>query len=546
MAKPKKSNSEDKKIVALYCRVSTHEQGRGDYSSLKSQEDSLKKYCEGKGWDIYEVYTDTKSGTNLEREGMQKLLRDAEEKKFNVVASIKLDRISRSVQDFLSLDQRLRDLDIDIVITTQHIDTTTPAGKMQRTILLAFGEFERDMIAERTREKMFSQAQKGYWGGGVVPLGYDRTNRKLVVNAEESKLVNKIFDRYLHEPSTAKVANWLNQQGYRTKVRVTESGKKLGGKLFNKKHVYSILQNEVYIGNIIFNGEKFKGLHTPIVSRELFNKVQKRLELSRIDRMAVPREESPLALLNIVKCGICGSAMTTSWTRKPKKEKKYYYYKCTQSIHYSKEICPSRDLKASELELFIEKLISHISRDSDFFDAMFNQLSDNSKVDLKREEEELDILITNRARIDRELKNLTARIADDDRLSGSKSITDHILKLEEDKYSLSEKIKSKEKNIEQLKTKKIGKRELQGIFKDFNSLYRELEPATKRRMNQLLISEIKSHIKKGENDGMVEILIRSDGSLKRAWKDILNQTDPGSSFRPLWYPREDSNLRPTV
>ena len=194
MAKQKKKTPQDKKVAALYCRVSTHEQGRGDYSSLKSQEDALRNYCEFKGWEVYDLYSDTKSGTNFERDEMQRLLRDAEEKKFNVVVSIKLDRISRSVQDFLAFDQKLKDLGIDIVITTQDIDTTTPVGYMVRTVMLAFGQFERDVIAERTREKLYYQAQKGFWKGGTVPLGYDCIDKKLIINEKEAELVRKIFN----------------------------------------------------------------------------------------------------------------------------------------------------------------------------------------------------------------------------------------------------------------------------------------------------------------------------------------------------------------
>ena len=545
MAKQKKKTPQDKKVAALYCRVSTHEQGRGDFSSLKSQENSLRKYCEGKGWEIYEIYTDTKSGTNLEREGMQKLLRDAEERKFNVVASIKLDRISRSVQDFLSLDQRLRDLDIDIVITTQQIDTTTPSGKMMRTVMLAFGEFERDVIAERTREKLFYQAEKGFWGGGTVPLGYDIIDKKLEVNAEEAKLITKIFEQYLKEPSTAKVAEWLNENGYRTKVRIARSGNKTGGKLFNKKHIYSILRNEVYIGFLLFGGEKFKGLHTPIISEELFNKVQERLDLSRVDRMVLPRQDSQLTLLGLLKCGSCGSAMTTSWSRKKNSETKYYYYKCTRATHNSKKYCDSRDLRASELETFIEKLVSHIAADNEFFNAVYKQLGDNTQVDLQNEEEELSALTTNHGQIERELNNLTKKLGDDDRLQGLKSVTNRMIELEEEKLSLSARIEKKKRYIEQIRNRKIGMREMKKIFTDFNTLYNGLGTAEKRRLNHLLFADIKSHLKRGKDDGVIEVFIRSDGNIKRTWTEIVNQPDPGSSFRPIWLHRQDSNLRPS-
>src|SRR5260221_7138096 len=99
--KPDQSKKEETKRVAIYCRVSTYDQSRGDFSSLKSQEDILRKYCETKGWTVYDVYADTKTGTSLERDELNRLLRDAAEKKFDILAATKLDRISRSVKDFL-------------------------------------------------------------------------------------------------------------------------------------------------------------------------------------------------------------------------------------------------------------------------------------------------------------------------------------------------------------------------------------------------------------------------------------------------------------
>lgn len=221
--------SAEQRKVAIYCRVSAIDQGKREYSSLDTQSQLVQQYCSSKGWSVYKVYTDTKTGTTLEREQLGQLLHDAQAHKFDVVAVTKLDRISRSVKDFLELDETFTELGIDIVVTTQNIDTTTPAGKMQRTIMLAFAEFERDMIAERTRERLFDRAQKGYWGGGNVLLGYKVVDKKLVVLEEEAALVKQIFKYYLEQPSTQKVAKRLNEEGFRTKVRQTKAGKMLGG-----------------------------------------------------------------------------------------------------------------------------------------------------------------------------------------------------------------------------------------------------------------------------------------------------------------------------
>ena len=143
------------------------------------------------GWEIYDVYKDSVSGSNLEREQLQRLLLDAEDKKFQILAATKLDRVSRSVIDFLELDKRLRELGIDIVISTQNIDTTTSTGKMQRTILLAFAEFEKDMIGERTKRKAFLTSSTRVLGWWLFPLGYDVKDKTLIVNPEEVPLVKE-------------------------------------------------------------------------------------------------------------------------------------------------------------------------------------------------------------------------------------------------------------------------------------------------------------------------------------------------------------------
>ncbi len=324
-----KQNLSDKKKAAIYCRVSTYEQSTGEYSSLSGQEDLLKRYCETHDWEIYDIYKDSVSGSDLERVQLQRLLIDAEDKKFNVMLATKLDRISRTMLDFLELDNKLRDLGIDIVIATQSIDTTTPPGKMQRNILLAFAEFERDMIAERTREKLYLQAQKGYWGGGHPPLGYDVVEKKLIVNPEESELVNRIFNYYLETPSTNKVAIRLNKEGFRPKQRKYLSGKSGGGGKFSKETIKRMLNNKIYVGILRYNDEEFKGIHSPIVEDELFNKVQKKMAESASDKYQTYQPKTELSLLGILKCGYCEHSLTAISAKKGK-NKYYKWYQHNQ------------------------------------------------------------------------------------------------------------------------------------------------------------------------------------------------------------------------
>ncbi len=544
MAKQKKIKSEDKKTVALYCRVSTYEQGKGDYSSLHSQEKALRKYFESKGWQVYDLYSDTKSGTSLEREGIQRLLRDAAEKKFYVVASIKLDRLSRSVRDFLSLDEQLSNLDIDIVITTQQIDTTTRAGKMMRTVMLAFGDFERDVIAERTRGKLYYQAQKGFWKGGTVPLGYDCIDKKLIINEQEAELVRKIFKYYLAEPSTAKVMNRINNEGYRTKKRISKDGKSTGGRLFTKETIKRLLRSRLYRGIVSFNSEEFQSLHDPIIDEELFNAVQKRLDESIIDRRAT-HEGLELPLLGILKCGHCGSSLTTTFTTKKSTGKRYYYYKCTRTSHTSKEHCVARDIKADDIELFSQKLISHLASDKEFFRAAVRQMRSNSSGEIESIKQQQKDLTHNLGQIKKELENLVNFVSQNTELEESESFVIKIKEREETKRQLEEKLTSINREIERMEKQRINETELRKVFREFNQIYQTLPFERKRRLNHLFIVEIISYLKRKENNGLLEFHIRGDGTLTTAWNDLVNQINSGSSFRDSWLHRQDSNLRPS-
>jgi site-specific DNA recombinase len=326
--KQPKSQPQAATKAAIYCRVSTYNQGQGDYSSLKTQEDLLRSYCKTKGWDIFDIYVDTRTGTTMEREALNKLLQDAQDRKFNIVLATKLDRLSRSMKDFFEINEALAANNVDIVLATQNIDTTSSMGRFNRNVLMAFAEFERDMIAERTLEKLYSQAQKGYWGGGHAPLGYSVTDKKLFVEPTEAELVKRIFRYYLEDPSTTRVAERLNSEGYRTKTRLTKSGKRTGAARFTKQSVRGILLNKVYLGTIKFSGEEFKGIHVAIVGEPDFAKVNAIMGESAKNPRASSPAESPLTLLGITQCGHCESLLSSSSTFKKKQQRRYYYYKC--------------------------------------------------------------------------------------------------------------------------------------------------------------------------------------------------------------------------
>ena len=503
------------KKVAIYCRVSTYNQGQGEYSSLDTQEDLLKHYAKEKGWSVFEVYIDTKTGTTLERVALTKLLDDAKQRKFDILLATKLDRISRSMKDFFEVNEILATHDIDLVLATQNIDTTSSMGRFNRNVLMAFSEFERDMIAERTREKLYSQAQKGYWGGGLVLLGYKVVDKKLIVVDEEAALVQKIFNDYLQLPSTHKLARKLNDEGYRTKVRITKANITGGGKRFNSKHVQDLLNNKLYIGNVQYKEQVFKGLHQGIVSEELFNAVQDRLTKSRDDRF-VTHDTSELVLLGIIKCGFCEKGLTTSFAKKG--EKKYFYYKCTVKTKLGPDQCEERDIAAEQVEGLVEKIIMRLGDNDSFYDAVFKQAESNEDttlVDLKEKHKQLK---ENRALVLRDISKITNFITKAPDGFDTTSIYSQLTPLHESQKNIDIQIDQVEKDIRVIETTTNSKKNLKAVYSKVGELYSRLDKSSQRRIARALLTEIEFKYKKSETIGEIKMGFRGDGEAIEAWQ----------------------------
>jgi len=251
---PKKKKVNNKLKAAIYCRISTQEQAvtANDRSSTDSQEDICRKWLEVKGYELYKVYTDTKSGRNTDRSELQKLLSECSQ--FDIVVSTRLDRISRSIKDFQNLIELLDENEVSINFANEEIDTSTLMGKAMRNILMVFAEFESDMVSKRTSEQRIAAEKDGYWMGGYIPLGYDREDGTLKKNEEEAIVVNYIFDLYLKYKSAKKVKELVNQEGFKNKEWTTLEGIERGGNEFSSDAISRILTRRLYTGYNEVNG----------------------------------------------------------------------------------------------------------------------------------------------------------------------------------------------------------------------------------------------------------------------------------------------------
>ena len=514
-----KKKPENEKIrAAIYCRVSTIGQSVADYSSLNAQKDQLEASCKGRGWVVTKEYIETKSGKDLERPEIQQLLLDAEAQLFDVAVATKIDRFSRSILDFYNFSKRLSDLNVDVVSATQQVDTTTSGGKFMLAIFLAFAEFERNIISERTKESKEQRAKKGLYSGGHLIIGYDIVDGKLKVNEVEAEVVKRIFTYYLEEKSANAVARKLNKEGFRTKAGITKEGKQQGNKLYTKDSILRALRNKTYIGSTMYKDVEIKDMVEPIVDKKVFDQVQERLEKSKVDRQVNRVIKPTLSLLGITKCGICGSSLTSQSA----KNGKHIYYKCSKKIHGGASSCPSKDLPADVLENCIYDLMGSILSEDELFDAIYNQIKFNNKEKIEELDKDLKELRSNKTKFETQRTNLLNAIKEGAKLGAIKSVAEDLEKIENDIDFISIRIKNLERDRELAADQKINKQSLRRILFDYVKIYPDLTPDEKIKFNQLLFQEIISNFNQNEEDGTLIIKLRGDGKLEKSWNKIKN------------------------
>jgi DNA invertase Pin-like site-specific DNA recombinase len=261
--------------------------------SVEVQAQACRAYIESRrlqGWQVIEsIYEDSGySGGNLKRPALRRLLDDMQSDRVDAVVVHRLDRLSRSMQDLCILLPLFTIPGIRLVSVTQPLDTATPEGRLNLNLLTSFAQFERELIGDRTREKLAATRAKGLWQGEATPLGYrvDHQQRLVVVDPEIG-MVRDIFRRFLAMGSMGDLVEFLQKRGAKTKRWATRDGKKRGGRLFDRNAVYRLLNNRMYIGEVYYDGSWHPGKHTPIVDVDLWNQVHE-VMAKRARRKGVP------------------------------------------------------------------------------------------------------------------------------------------------------------------------------------------------------------------------------------------------------------------
>ena len=316
---------------AVYTRKSSEEGLEQSFNSLDAQREACEAYIKsqaGEGWQLHHGRYDDGglSGGTLERPALQQLLADIRARKVDAVVVYKVDRMTRSLADFAKIVEVFDDHGVSFVSVTQQFNTTTSMGRLTLNMLLSFAQFEREVTGERIRDKIAASKAKGMWMGGFVPLGYEASERSLVINEAEAETVRRLFRLYLEHGSVRRVKEEADRLGLTTKHRPNSNGKMRGGRPLSRGALYKLLCNPLYIGKIAHKGVVHEGQHAAIIAAEIWDAVQAKLACNTHERRSGVRTTEP-SLLAGKLFDEAGIPLTPSHATKAGRRYRYYVSK---------------------------------------------------------------------------------------------------------------------------------------------------------------------------------------------------------------------------
>ena len=379
-------------IVGAYVRVSTQEQANEGFS-VGEQTDRLKKYCEAHDWKIYQIYTDAGfTGANMERPALQQMMRDIKAGRIQKVVVWKLDRLSRSQKDTLSLiEDCFLANDCDFVSMRENFDTGTPFGNAIIGILAVFAQLEREQIKERMAMGKDARVKSGKWtGGSHVPFGYKYVDGEIIVDDYEAMIVKEMFRLVLEGNSVYSICKQFNAKGYRTALNAE----------FQQRTMKRMLTSQVYIGMIKFKKRWHPGTHEAIIDVDTFERAQDLLQ-NRLDIKLGYYKQNPgkvsSYLGGMLICAHCGAKYSKNIYASTERGKKYKYLKYTcnsRRYHGNKHLvrdpeCKNKTWNMDELDNLVFDQIRKLAVDPDHKDDVVSPGVDNSEI-LRKEIEKID------------------------------------------------------------------------------------------------------------------------------------------------------------
>ncbi len=485
---------------AVYTRKSTDENLNLDFNSLDAQREAGEAYIKSQqheGWVCLDERFDDGgfSGGNVDRPAFQRLMADIASGRIDCIVVYKIDRLSRSLMDFARIMETLERHGVSLVSVTQQFNTTSSMGRLTLNILLSFAQFEREIISERTRDKIAAARRRGKWTGGPPVLGYDRErdNRgtRIVVNKDEGERVRSIHRLYLESGSMLPTLHELKRRGWRTKRYQTVSGVWRGGTEFDKSSLQKILTNVVYLGKVTYKGEIHEGEHEAILDEDLFSRVQGLLRRNRNSGGRYSRNKLGALLKGLVRCKACGCAMSHHFATRG--SKRYRYYVCIQAQKKGWDACPAPSLPAQQLEQFVLEQIKALGRDPSI-------LEDSLRATQARMQSEVDDLKRERTGIETAIKDLGRQVGEVASSAGfDEEATQTLARLQDQIRERQQAAADINAAIAKLQCRMLDPDELAGAVEAFDPLWSTLPPAQRAGLVQLLVERIEYD---GENESI--------------------------------------------
>jgi site-specific DNA recombinase len=343
---------------AIYTRKSTEEGLEQAFNTLQAQREAAEAYIQSQkqaGWvAVAERYDDGGfSGASLERPALQQLLAAIDAGGIDCVVVYKVDRLSRSLLDFARLMERFDRRKVSFVSVTQDFNTTTSLGRLTLNILLSFAQFEREIISERTRDKLSAARRKGKWIGGWPVLGYDVDSQggRLVVNAKEAAQVREMYGIAAGGESLEAALRAIQVRRFQTKAWKSRAGRRHGARPFSRMTLRLLLSNVLYTGAVSHKGTVYPGEHERIVDQELWEQVNTKLSLRSVHQRGRTHQRQEAPLTGLLCCAECGSTMRSTYTTK--RGRRHRYYCCAAVSGRSGKNCPQGPVEAKDLETFL-------------------------------------------------------------------------------------------------------------------------------------------------------------------------------------------------
>lgn len=479
--------------AAIYTRVSTKNQGEGDFTSLDNQREMAEAYVQSQadqGWIALDTRYDDAgfSGGNVDRPALDRLLRDAKNGAMDCIVFTKIDRLSRSLLDFSRIVDILNRSGVSFVSVTQQFDTSNSMGKLTLNMLLSFAQFEREMIAERTREKMVAARKKGKWTGGPPPLGYDTIPKggRIIVNPDEAVRVRAIFDLYLKNESLTATLAEIAERNWTTKSWTTKRGHHHKGKPFQKSSLRRLLTNQIYIGKVLLQGEHYEGEHKGIVDLKIWSRTQRFLKMNGSNGGRGVRNRHGALLKGILRCAPCDAAMTHSFSKK--NGRMYRYYVCGKAQRMGWANCPTKSIPAEEIERCIYERIRAIGSDPELLEETIQAAEKQIAEQVVQVEADIRTAEKQLTRVQMEKQDLLESI----RQGGSvaSKATERLDQVAKEMKSTSSHLSSLQHKLSDLQDQKIDTDDLTTAIAHFDPIWDVLLPRERIRIVRLLVRQV--------------------------------------------------------